>query len=152
MRWSPLLLLPLLPMRVDAAQMALSPCALQALSSTVVLGEVARREVRWIPGGEGGIETVVDVWIAATWKGGSGSEWAEVMLPGGEIDGFGFVVEDVPTLRTGRWYVLFLLPAPQGGWSVVGGEQGAVPVRRGGDSSEDPALRRLLETLGSCNG
>ena len=139
----------LLAGRGEAMQVDLPPCALYHLSSVVLLGEVSSQEARWTSGGDGGIETVVDVWLIDAWKGTVETEWVEVALPGGEIGDLGQFVEDVPSLWNGRSYVFFLVRSAQGTWTVAGGERGAVPVPRSPDA--DASLQALRSALEACD-
>lgn len=135
----PLALLLAAPL-AQALQMDLTRPELCELSHQVVVGEVTDLETRWTDEVGGGIERVVHVAVADRIKGGRGDgDSVEVVLPGGEIDGLGHWVEDVPRLLVNGRYLLFLAPALDGTLQVIGGDFGAVRIT--------PEGSRIGETL-----
>jgi hypothetical protein len=106
-------------------------------ASLVVAVEVADEEVRYEPEVPGGVATVALSRPLAVAKGAP-PEVIEVVLPGGRLDGVRVEVDGVPRLPPGSQWLLYLAPAPGGGWGVVGAEAGA--VRLSGSLSAERAV------------
>ena len=114
----------------------------------VVLAEVTSQEVLWSPGSEGGLET--RTWFTTKRDiRAPGPENIELVMPGGQKDGFEHWVEHSPTFVEGQQYLLFLAPHPERGLEVLGGEQGAIAIRQtpGGPGE---TLSSALRSLGGC--
>jgi len=130
-----------------ALQLQLSRPALCSIADRVLIGEVTSDEVHWTE--EGGIAR--RAWIAVERDlRGHGEDTAELMLPGGVIGDIEHWVEDVPNLRMDGRYMLFLRDNPDGSYSVLGGDQGAVLVAppAGG---EGEAFIEALASVGRCS-
>ena len=92
----------------SALQEEASRPELCTISDAVAIAEVTSAEVAWTEDADGGI--VRRVWFALSLSlRGDAPETLEVLLPGGEIDGVRYKVEDSPEqLRLDRRYLLFL--------------------------------------------
>lgn len=106
-----------------AMQVQLSRPELCARSGRVVIGEVTSAAAEWAEGRGGKIVTRADVLVSRTLVGRAGD--VEVLLPGGELGGLRYVVEDAATLVPDATYLLLLVEGA-GGWQVQGGGQGAI--------------------------
>ena len=120
-----------IPAGALAMQMEKTRPELCSVSHHVVVGEVTDLETRWTDQEGGGIERVVHISVSDSIRGGA-VDSLEVVLPGGEIDGLGHWVEDVPKLMVNGRYLLFLATAMDGKLQVVGGEAGAVRITKDG--------------------
>ena len=119
-----------------STMLALDLAELTARADDVVLATVigARAEPA-----RGLIVTRVLVRVEVTVAGRSGpADELEVIVPGGELDGLGLLVQGAPRLEPGRRYLLFL-ERTNPSFRVVGMAQGAMPVE------EDRRGRLLVE-------
>ena len=110
-----------------ALQMEKTRPELCSVAHHVVIGEVTDLETRWTSEPGGGIERVVHVSVSDSILG-EPADSLEITLPGGEIDGLGHWVEDVPKLMVNGRYLLFLATAMDGSLQVIGGDAGAVRI------------------------
>lgn len=140
----------------DAARLEISRPTLCALAEAVVVGEVTGQASMWSTGELGGIETWSDLILDPaplidhpTLAGKAllpEVDTVAVFTPGGAHGGLRLRIEDAAVLRTDRRYLLLLTPI-EGGWRVVGGEDGAIPLPHGSSG----ALTEALESLGECH-
>lgn len=117
-------------------------------ADAVIIGEVTSGEVVWTPDGQ----ILTRRWVATQRViRGTVPATLEINLPGGELQGLGQWVEDVPKLDEDKRYVLFLEAEPGGAWHVFGGEAGAWLVQ---DKNGGQGLPHLdaLRILGVCRG
>lgn len=117
-------------------------------ADAVIVGEVTSGEVVWTADGQ----ILTRRWVATQRViRGAAPATVEVRLPGGELQGLGLWVEDVPQLEEDHRYVLFLEATPGGGWQVYGGEAGAWLLQ---DRNGGPGLPHVdaLRILGVCRG
>jgi hypothetical protein len=133
-----------------ALQEEVSRPELCTVSDAVAIAEVTSEEVAWTEDADGGI--VRRVWFALSLSlRGDAPETLEVLLPGGEIDGVRYKVEDSPEqLRLDRRYLLFLDRNKDGSYSVVGGEAGAVLVAQPGDGDGERFIDAVA-SVGVCD-
>lgn len=119
----------------------MSRSTLCSRSDLVLIGEVTSTEVVWADDGT----LLTRAWVAPLRTlSGALPATVEVLLPGGRIGDVGLWVEDVPTLREDATYLLFLRSV-RGGYSVFGGEAGAVAVRQDARSQTE-----AVRSLGTC--
>ncbi|MCB9745010.1 MAG: hypothetical protein H6741_08385 [Alphaproteobacteria bacterium] len=121
--------------------------ALCERAELVVVAEVTGAETRWAAGPEGGIETLSDLAVIEVVKGRPPQD-LRVLSPGGALGGLRYSVEDAAALRVDHRYLLLLDPV-DGGFRVVGGVDGAIPLRWG-DSGPGEDRVEAIATLGSC--
>ena len=98
-------------------------------ADAVVIAEVTSFETLWEEGDEGALLT--RVWFARKLavRGKTGDATIELLLPGGIKGEIEHHVEDIPAKpQLDRRYLLFLVASPRGGYSVIGGEAGAVAL------------------------
>lgn len=134
--------------RAEALQLEMSRPELCAMSDLVVYGEVTNVDTHWASGETGGLERRAYVSALRTLRGDR-TESVEVILPGGELEGFQHYVEDVPPLAPRSQYILFL-GAKDGAYEVLGGFQGAVQVTDQAFGVGEP-LRHAITTLEGCD-
>lgn len=134
-----------------ALQMKLTRSDLCKVSDLVVVGTVAHQDTAWAATPEGGLERRTLVSASHTLRGAKVSQ-AEVLLPGGELNGFRHWVEDVPDLEIGATYLLFLGRTAEG-WNVLGGDQGAVRVVTPGTVGfgDGEPLSAVLASVEGCH-
>ncbi len=133
----------LAPWEAGAVNVYLPRPALCARADLVVIGEVTGAAGRWGADGEVAIVTEVDVAVTRTVRGAA-PEPLVVTVPGGRVAGTNLHVSEAPTLRTDARYLLFLRAGP-GGYTVLGGPDGAVPVPWGPEGEA-----AAIASLGSC--
>ncbi len=131
----------------SALRLSVSRAELCRASALVVTGEVTGLETRWSDVRPGEIETRADVAMDRVLAGAAPPEGLVVVTPGGALRDLVQWVEDAAVLREDRRYLLLLLPAP-GGYSPVGGEEGAILLRGPQGDGEDEAA--ALATLEGC--
>lgn len=131
-----------------ALQMNLDRTALCELSDAVVFAEVGEIETVWSPQGEGRIERRAFLYVNEALHGTADSS-LEVVLPGGKIGKQWHWVEDVPELKEGVQYALFLQRTPEG-MTVIGGEAGALRVAPGGVGMGE-SIDSIKASLEVCN-
>jgi hypothetical protein len=116
-----------------------TPDDLCALADVVLVGEVTSQEREWVPHSDGHIRT--RSWLAVSQVlRGPEADTAEVITAGGDLGGVQMRVEDEASLRMDHRYVL-LLGWTDAGWRVVGGAQGAWPLRHGAPVDVPEACR-----------
>jgi hypothetical protein len=111
----------------------------------VVVGTVADLEAFWST--NGGIERRAMLDVSHTVRGAAMTS-AELVLPGGQIGENWQHVEDVPDLKQGERYLLFLHRLDRG-YEVIGGFQGAVSI--GSKVQKGENLQRVLADLEGCH-
>jgi len=95
--------------------------------------------------GEGRIYTLITLEVEQTIKGAV-QEKAMIKVPGGEVDGLGLWVEDVPEFQLGERAVVFL--EESGGiFSVVGGFQGKFGIDKNNMVSGDMPLSVFIDQI-----
>lgn len=120
-----------------------------AWSDLTVVVDVARQEVRWAQGPRGDLETVSDLVAVRVVHGVAPSDLF-VRALGGALGGMVQRVEDSPQLEVGGRYLLMLRRASDGdGWTVVGGEAGAIQLERGQHRGETET--GAVASLGACH-
>ena len=135
-----------LPVSASALEIERSRPQLCSKADVVVIGEVTSSETVWEQGDNGGLLT--RVWFARKLPvlGDTGDAAIELVLPGGIKGDLEHYVEDSPTqLQRDRRYLLILVESPRGGFQLLGGEAGAVPLN-------DSVYRdgeRYLDAVGS---
>ena len=72
----------------------------------------------------------------------------EVILPGGSIGDISQWVEDVPNLEMDRTYLIFL-GEHDGRLQIIGGDQGAIPIRSADYPAGEP-LNQAITSVGDC--
>lgn len=133
-----------------ALQIAMTPAERFERAALVVVGEVTSSEVLWEPTALGGVET--HVWIAPERAlRGRIPPVLQVNFPGGELGGVRVEVDDAPSFVQDRRYLLFLVADGRGGWSVLGGPDGALRLDTPGQSP-GPTLDETLARLGIASG
>jgi hypothetical protein len=95
-------------------------------ASFVVIGEVSKIECARKDGG--GIYTFVDLQIARFVKGFLDTAQITVIFPGGEVDGIGERVEDMPSFKEKEKVLVFLNPDVDNYFGVKGGWQGKFTI------------------------
>jgi len=105
----------------------------QLTESADVIADATVVDVRTTPGPEG-VERLVQVRVASTWKGSDAST-LYVRLAGGRLGGTETRVPGVPVVAEGDRLIWFLLAHPRGGYSVLGLHQGALPALAAHDGS-----------------
>lgn len=90
-------------------------------AATIVDGTVT--DVRVVEG-PSGVERLVLVQVAATWKGDNSDTTLYVHLPGGRLGRVETIVPGAPQVAPGDRLVWFLGPHPRGGHVVLGLHQG----------------------------
>ncbi len=133
-----------------ALQQEVTREALCSISSVVLVAEITSIETRWSEGESGGIERVA--WLAPIQASlGELSPNKPVVLPGGELNGLTYWVEDVPKLEADQQYLLFL--KDRGGfYEAIGGENAPIPVRSTQGTRGQPIEQALSELAGCING
>lgn len=132
-----------------ALQIWMPRTELCAVADRVVIGEVTSGETLWGEGDEGGIYR--RMWIAAERNlRGGGADTVELILPGGEIDGFVDRVEHVPDLEIDKRYLLFLKVSEHGSWRISGGDLGASLVAPP-EGGEGETFLQALASVGRCD-
>ncbi len=111
-----------------ATQAELSPRELCQLADAVLAVEVTDVETRWAGDGTGGIERLAGAAVLHHLAGQRPGPFVTVHLPGGRIGQSWHWVEDVPALQPHAAYALFLTKHGEG-WEIVGGANGAVPLK-----------------------
>ena len=109
-----------------SAHAALQPVALSVLCTTadaVVVGEVASVDHHWVAG-RAAIER--HIWFSV--EHGLQVDGIDLRIPGGTIDGLTQALEHAAPLEVDGRYLLLLRKASDH-WTVVGGEQGTVPLK-----------------------
>lgn len=120
--------------------------ALCARASLVVIAEVTGIEGRW--GTHDGIESVVDVAVVRVVRGALRDDGLSIVTPGGTVGGLTQTISEAPRFSSDARYLL-LLTATDDGWALVGGADGAIPLRwkeTGAGESEASAVA----SLGGC--
>lgn len=102
---------------------------LTALATHVVTGKVLSVVSGWTP--EGSIETKVRIIIEKYMMGAPGDGTVNLALPGGEVDGLGLAVSDMPKFVEGTRVLLFLAMADTRPARVVGLHQGKFTLKQG---------------------
>lgn len=133
--------------RAEALQMELTRSQLCGISDAVVIGHVADMETMWAGDERGGLERRAAVSVERTLHG-KAPLGLDLVLPGGELGEYRHWVEDVPHLKVGTRYMLFVEQTDTG-WQVLGGESGAVPVLD--TSTKGEPVEALAKSLGSCH-
>ncbi len=120
------------------------------LADTVVIAEATSHEVVWAEGDEGGILT--RAWFAPVMTvRGDVPDTIELLLPGGELSGVHYEVEDVPKEPdTDKRYLLFLRSTGDGAFVVVGGEAGAVRLADPGETKGERYIEAVA-SVGACH-
>jgi hypothetical protein len=133
-----------------ALQQQVTREALCGVSSVVLVAEVTSIETRWSEGETGGIERVA--WLAPVQNAvGELSPQKPVLLPGGELNGLTYWVEDVPKLETDQQYLLFL--KDRGGfYEAIGGDAAPIPIQSTPGTRGQPITQALNELGGCLNG
>lgn len=129
----------------SAGQVAVPRDALCGIADTVALVSITHVETRWAAGD--GIERIARATVERVLRGDKRASF-DVTLPGGTLGELTHWVEDVPKLAAGVRYVLFLDPAEKG-WTVVGGEAGAVRIASERSWRGEP-IAPVLAELGGC--
>lgn len=111
---------------LGAEAVALSVEGLARASDAVVRGQVKRLEATASPDGLR-IYTLVDVQVAATWRGGAAGT-VRVIVPGGVMGRIGQRVDGAPAFAEGEEVVVFLNAAEAGAFRVTGLAQGKFSV------------------------
>ena len=109
----------LLTAPADAARVFEAPEVREARAERVLIAEVSGLESRWAPGGDGAIETFVELMPM------DGGDPVEVVVPGGAVDGQWMGVSGAPRFAWGGVYRVSLGRDFEGRWRVLGGEAGA---------------------------
>lgn len=147
--WMLTVVLALLPAtRSEAMQMEVTPSQLCGISDAVVIGDVVDIETAWAAGGSGGVERHVQIAVTDVARG-SQQRSVSVLLPGGTIGQLHHFVEDVPELKFGQRYMLFL-DQTEAGWQIIGGDAGAVPITTP-QSWVGVSRETALSSLGGCH-
>lgn len=94
---------------------------------------------------EANIYTLVTLSVEQTIKGETGGQ-VTIRLPGGEVDGLGLQVEDVPSFESGERAVVFLEEG-EGIFSVVGGFQGKFTIDRNNMVSGTMSLTEFIDQI-----
>lgn len=103
---------------------------LTAGSTGIVQGEVTNVKSQWDPSGKT-IFTLVTVTIS-DWLKGTGPKTVTIRVPGGEVDGVGLAVEDMPVFVKGETVITFLEPSgEQSVMKVKGLHQGKFTIVKG---------------------
>jgi hypothetical protein len=143
-----LLLLPAGP--AHAIRVATPRPARCALADLVIVGEVTDATGRWRQGEPGGVETVVDVALIRTVRGSPPADTVTVVTPGGTVGALTQTITDTASLRVDARYLLLLRRSPDG-YTIVGGPDGAIPLRwSAAGAGEDEAA--AIASLGDCRG
>jgi len=111
---------------LGAEAVALSVEGLARSADAVVRGQVRRTTATMTADGRR-IFTLVDVEVAATWRGQAGAT-VRVIVPGGVVGDIGQRVDGAPTFAGGEEVVVFLNRAEAGGHRVAGLAQGKFQV------------------------
>ena len=139
--------LALLSNQANALQQQVTREALCEVSSVVLVAEITSIETRWSEGETGGIERVA--WLAPIQiQRGEISPTQPIILPGGDMSGLTYWVEDVPKLEADQRYLLFLKDKGSF-YEAIGGENAPIPVRstRG---SRGKTIEQAVTELGDC--
>ncbi len=145
----PLLLCALVPLQAWALQQASTRPERCAAASAVVVATVADVETTWAPGDEGGLERRVMLHVQDAVKD-PGSKTLELLLAGGEHEGWRHLVEDVPQVETGRAYLFFLWRDARG-YHPLGGTDAAVPIATA-TRWDGESRAAALASVGDCHG
>jgi len=129
---------------LGAEAAAVSVEGLARASDTVVRGQV-RKITPTLSADGRRVFTLVDVEVAATWRGGS-LVTVRVIVPGGEAGGIGQRVEGAPSFGEGEDVVVFLHRAEAGGFRVAGLAQGKFSVA-GLNAAPDLSHTRFVASL-----
>jgi hypothetical protein len=130
-----------------ALQQQVTREALCEVSTVVLVAEITSIETRWAEGETGGIERVA--WLAPIHvHRGALSPNSPVILPGGEINGLTYWVEDVPQLEADQQYLLFLEDHGSS-YAAIGGENAPIPVRST-PGTRGASIAQALAELGRC--
>ena len=105
----------------------------QLTESADVIADATVVDIRTAQGPEG-VERLVQVRVANTWKGPAAST-LYVRLAGGRLGGTETRVPGVPAVADGDRVIWFLLAHPRGGYSVLGLHQGALQAVTAPDGS-----------------
>lgn len=133
-----------------ALQVQMTPKERFERATVVLVGEVTSSEVLWEPSALGGMET--HVWVAPERAlRGALPAVLQINYPGGELGGVRVEVDDTPSFVQDRRYLLFLVADGRGGWSVLGGPDGALRLDTPGQSP-GPTLEQTLARLGIASG
>lgn len=90
-------------------------------------------DVRSVQGPDG-VERVVQLQVASTWKG-DGERTVFVRLAGGRLGSTETRVHGVPVVHEGERLVVFLVAHPRGGYSVLGLHQGVLAAVTSADGT-----------------
>ena len=102
---------------------------LTALATHVVTGTVLSVVSGWTP--EGSIETKVRILSDEYLMGAPGDGTVNLAIPGGEVDGLGLAVSDMPKFVEGTRALLFLAMADPRSPRVAGLHQGKFTLKQG---------------------
>lgn len=138
-RGASVLVVSLLAAEAQAARLAVPLPELCAASALVVVAEVTGREVHW--GEQQLLETWSDLAIHQVLRGQAPTEPLRVVTLGGSLGGLRLEISEAPTLAVDARYLLLLSPRADGGWTLHGGPDGAIPL------GDEVAARARL---GSC--
>jgi hypothetical protein len=135
------------PRSASAVSIEVSRESLCDHATLVVVAEATGGASQWASGPLGGIETWTDFSVGRVLVGTS-PDPLSVVSPGGVIGQQRYSVEDAAVFVPDQRYLL-LLAWHNGGWRPVGGEHGAIPVRRNAQGrGEDEAA--AIASLGVC--
>ena len=84
--------------------------------------------------GRDGVERVVQLQVSSAWKG-EAQRTIFVRLAGGRLGATETRVHGVPVVHDGDRLVVFLVPHPRGGYSVLGLHQGVLAAVTGADGA-----------------
>lgn len=114
---------------IPSSVVKLSPEQIYKHASVVAVVTPLSREARVVE--ENRIYTYVTVRVDSLLKG-----WAPptctITIPGGVVGGYGQTAGEAPDLVVGQKAVVYLVRDVGGGYTVVGGHQGVVPVQEEG--------------------
>jgi hypothetical protein len=146
-----LFLTALLASPAAAMQMEATRPELCTAADSVVIAEVTSFEVLWVEGDNGGILT--RVWLAPLMTlRGETPDTIELLLPGGELVGVKYEVEDTPVRpELDKRYLLFLDVRSDGSSRVVGGEAGAVRIADIGEVRGERYIEAVASVGSLCD-
>ena len=115
----------------NAAMVELTTNDLVAQSSDIVGARVLSIKSQWNPE-KNFIFTTVTLQITESYKGTIAvSSTADVIVPGGEVDGVGLGVEHAAKFKPGENIIVFLRSTDGSAYAVTGWEQGKYTIEQG---------------------
>ncbi|MBI1871338.1 MAG: matrixin family metalloprotease [Chlamydiae bacterium] len=129
---------------LQALYLSIDPPELWDSSSAVIIGKVTDSQVQ--EEGTGNIATYFTISLEKVFKGNI-SKYLLLRLPGGEINGFGLSVSDIPKLVKGERLLLFLGENPDHSFYILGGFQGKISLKNGNALEWNITEKELLQRL-----